>query len=426
MTVVGKASEALRERALRRMPGGVNSNVRLDAPPTFFAGGEGARLWDVDGREYVDYLLGQGPAFLGHANPAVVAAVGEACRTGMVFGAQHELEVVAAERICDALGWPDMVRLGMTGTETVQAAFRLARAVTGRTKLIRFEGQYHGWLDDVLIRFEPGPARPASAGQLDAALDPSITLPWNDLNAVAVALQRHPREVAAIITEPVMFNQGAIEPRPGFLEGLRELSRDAGALLIFDEVITGFRLALGGAAEVYGVTPDLAVYGKALAGGFPVAALAGPARLMARFGSAEVNHSGTFNASVMAAAAVVASIDALRADPPYERIAAHGRELMDGLRAAARAAGVPLRVQGPGVGFHASFAADGADPDAIEVHDLRGLQAVDADRYKRFARRLAEHGVWVAGRGIWYVSAAHGPRELEAALAAAERALQDA
>ena len=426
MTAVSSSSEALRARALRRMPGGVSSNVRLDAPGAFFARGAGARLWDVDGREYVDYLLGQGPAFLGHAHPAVVEAVTRACRDGMVFGAQHPAEVEAAERICDVLGWPDMVRLGMTGTETVQAAFRLARAVTGRRKLIRFEGQYHGWLDSVLIRFEPGPASPASAGQLREALDPSIVLPWNDLDAVQEAIDREGDAIAAIITEPVMFNQGAIEPRLGFLEGLRRLTRESGSLLIFDEVITGFRVALGGAVERYNVVPDLAVYGKALAGGFPVAALAGPGELMERFGSAEVNHSGTFNASVMAAAAVVASIDALVDDPPYDRAEAHGHALMDGLTRLGRAAGVPLRVQGPGVGFHASFASDGSDPGGIEVHDLRGLQALDAERYKRFARRLAENGVWVAARGVWYVSAAHGQAELYAALAAVERALEDA
>jgi glutamate-1-semialdehyde 2,1-aminomutase len=425
VTLLGsrETSEVLRERAARRMPGGVNSNVRLDAPPVFFARGQGAWLWDVDGRDYVDHLLGQGPAFLGHAHPGVVAAVADACRSGMVFGAQHPLEVEAAERICDALGWAEMVRLGMTGTETVQAAFRLARAVTGRSKVIRFEGHYHGWLDNVLTTFEPGPARPASAGQLPEALDPSIVLPWNDLDIVARALERHGDEVAAVVTEPMMLNQGAIEPAPGFLAGLKELCRDAGALLIFDEVITGFRLAFGGAAEHYGVTPDLAVYGKALAGGFPVAALAGPAETMERFGRGEVNHSGTFNANVMGAAAVVASIDALRADPPYERIGKYGTALMDGLRAAAAEAGVPLLLQGPGVAFHASFAPDGEDPGAIAVGDLRGLRVLDADRYKRFAVKLAEEGVWVAGRGVWYVSAAHGERELEVVLERAGRAL---
>ncbi|ADB49675.1 aspartate aminotransferase family protein [Conexibacter woesei] len=421
-----RAAADLRARALRVLPGGVNSNVRLDAPPVFFARGEGAWLWDVDGNDYVDHLLGQGPAFLGHAHPEVVARVAEACGTGMVFGAQHPLEVEAAELVRELVGWAEMVRLGMTGTETVQAAFRLARAVTGRTKIVRFEGQYHGWLDNVLIRFEPGPAQVATAGQPPSALADTIVLPWNDLGAVRAALELHGDDVAAIVTEPMMLNQGAIEPAPGFLAGLKELAADAGALLIFDEVITGFRLALGGAAERYGVTPDLAVYGKALAGGFPVAALAGSAELMERFGTAEVNHSGTFNACVMAAAAVVASLEALRDDPPYARVRAHGVALMDGLREAAAEAGVPLRLQGPGIAFHASFAPEGSTPDEIDVRDLRGLRTLDAARYQRFARALADAGVWVAGRGVWYVSAAHGERELDAALTRAAVALRGA
>ena len=232
-----------------------------------------------------------------------------------VYAAQHPLEVEAAEAICDALGWADMVRFNMTGTEAVQAAFRLARAVTGRKRIIRFEGQYHGWLDNVLIKFEPGPAQAASAGQLPEALEATIVVPWNDLDALRAALAEHRHDVAAVITEPMMLNQGAIEPKPGYLAGMKQLVAEAGALLIFDEVITGFRLALGGAAERFGVTPDLAIYGKAIAGGFPVSAIAGKAEFMQRFGTGEVNHSGTFNACVMAAAAVVASLRVLRCRP---------------------------------------------------------------------------------------------------------------
>lgn len=415
----------LRERAARRIPGGVNSNVRLDAPNTFFARGAGPRIYDVEGRDYIDYLLGQGPAFLGHAHPEVIASVSEALTTGMVYAAQHPLEVAAAEAICDALGWADMVRLNMTGTEAVQAAFRLARAVTGRKRIIRFEGQYHGWLDNVLIKFEPGPAQAASAGQLTEALEMTIVVPWNDLEALRLALAEHGPTVAAVITEPMMLNQGAIEPKPGYLEGMKQLVADAGALLIFDEVITGFRLALGGAAERFGVTPDLAIYGKALAGTFPVSAIAGKAEYMQRFGTGEVNHSGTFNACVMAAAAVVASIRVLRRDRPYERVAAYGVELMEGLRGIARDADVPMRIAGTGMAFHASFLKDGAPTD-LEVTDLRVLKTLDLERYRRFARTLAQSGIWVATRGIWYVSAAHGRHELDETLTRFRDAIQDA
>jgi glutamate-1-semialdehyde 2,1-aminomutase len=415
MTVFSTSAD-LRERAARRLPGGVNSNVRLDAPRIFFARGQGAWLWDVDGRDYVDYLLGQGPAFLGHAPERVQRAVAEACANGTVYGAQHALEVEAAERLCEALGWPEMVRFAMTGTEAVQAAIRLARAGTGRRRLVRFEGHYHGWLDNVLVAPEAGEAKPASAGQVHAALADSIVLPWNDLDVLIDALDHEGDEIAAVLMEPAMLNTGSIAPRPGYLEGVRALCSSRGIVLIFDEVITGFRLALGGAVERFGVIPDLAVYGKAMAGGWPVAAIAGSAELMERFGSGEVNHSGTFNGNVMAAAATIATLDVLRSDRPYERIEQIGARLMDELRTLADQASVALRLRGFPVAFHASV-GDG------DVHDLRGIQALDAAGYKRLAARLVDTGVWVAARGIWYVSAAHGERELEVTLERAERAL---
>jgi glutamate-1-semialdehyde 2,1-aminomutase len=416
--VVG--STQLRERAERRIPGGVNSNVRLDAPRIFFARGQGARLWDVDGRDYVDYLLGQGPAFLGHAPEPVLRAVAEACRNGNVFGAQHPLEVTAAERLCDLLAWPEMVRFGMTGTEMVQAAIRLARAATGRRRIVRFEGHYHGWLDNVLVAPEPGGAAPASAGQPAEALADSIVLPWNDLAALTELIEREGGDVCAVLMEPMMLNAGSIQPLPGYLEGVRRLCSRHGIPLVFDEVITGFRLALGGAAARFGTTPDLAVYGKAMAGGWPVAALAGRASLMELFGSGGVTHAGTFNANVMGVAATVATLEVLESEPPYDRIERIGSQLMDALRELAADASVPLRVRGLPVAFHASFGDDG------DVRDFRDLERLDASRYQRFAARLVEEGVWVAGRGIWYVSAAHGEGEVEVTVERARAALAGA
>ncbi|MGI5175117.1 aspartate aminotransferase family protein [Dactylosporangium sp. CA-152071] len=404
-------------RASRHLPGGVNSNVRLSAPPVFFSRAQGAWMWDVDGNDYVDYLLGQGPSFLGHANATVNQAVHDACGDGMLYGNSHVLEVEAAERICSALGWAEMVRLGLTGTESVQAALRLARAATGRRRFIRFEGHYHGWLDNVLV--DAAGTGPASAGQVGAQLADSVVLPWNDAEAVAAALAEHHGQIAALIMEPIMVNAGTIEPRPGYLQRVRELCTEHGVVLIFDEVISGFRVALGGAAARYGVTPDLATYGKAMAGGWPVAALAGHAHLMERFGTGEVNHSGTFNGSVMAAAAVVATIDLLTSDPPYERIAEHGTALMAGLLELADKHQVPLRVQGVPMAFHASFGP--REP----VTDHRELRNLDLARYARFAEVLAGYGVWVAGRGIWYVSAAHGPRELATTLERVDDALNE-
>jgi glutamate-1-semialdehyde 2,1-aminomutase len=406
-------SVELFERARHCIPGGVHSNVRLDAPPMYFTRGEGAWLWDVDGNDYVDYLLGQGPAFLGHAPPVVTAAVEQACRSGMVFGAQHPLEIEASELICGLVGWAEMVRFGTSGTEVVQAALRAARAATGRTLFIRFEGHYHGWLDNVLVSVAKNGARPASAGQPPEVLRESITVPWNDIGALEEVFDHRAGDIAAVLMEPMMINAGAIEPRPGYLEGVRKLCDDHGAVLIFDEVITGFRLGLGGATGRFGVTPDLATYGKALAGSWPVGALAGRRELMEPFGSGTVNHSGTFNANVMAMAAVTATLKQLRDEPPYEQIERIGGRLMKELGE------LGLRIQGTPMAFHATFA-----DDDIEVTDYRSLQQCDTDRYRRLARRLVDEGVWVATRGVWYVSAAHGDKEVEITVERASRAME--
>ena len=399
-------SVLLRERALRSIPGGVNSNIRLSAPQVFFARGSGARIWDVDGNEYVDYVLGQGPCFLGHAHPAVGQAVARACEEGMVFGAQHPLEVEAVESLLSAVGWAEQGRLGSTGTECVQAALRVARAATGRTKFVRFEGHYHGWLDNVLMAMDHGRVVPASEGQVAGHLSDSYVLPWNDGDALEALLRWAGSEIAAVMMEPMMINAGSIEPLPGYLQRVRELCDQHGVVLIFDEVITGFRLARGGAAARYGVSPDLATYGKAMAGGWPVAALLGRADLLAPVGSGAVNHSGTFNAAVMAAAAVVATQRALDADPPYEAIESYGTELMAGITKIGESHGLGLHVQGIGAAFHVSFGTGG------QVFDARELSRLDLARYAAFTHRLADHGLWVLGRGTWYVSAAHSGAEL--------------
>jgi glutamate-1-semialdehyde 2,1-aminomutase len=413
-------SEKLRSQAESLTPGGVHSNVRLAGPRRFFARGEGAWLWDVDGNDYVDHLLGQGPNFLGHAPRRVNEAVAQAVAKGSVFGAQHELEIAAGERFLTTVGWAERVRFGLSGTEMVQAALRLARAVTGRERFVRFEGHYHGWLDNVLLAMdEHHRPVPASEGQLAHHLDDAITLPWNDLDALTVALDEHGPTVAAVIMEPFMCNSGAIAPQAGYLATVRDACDRHGILLVFDEVITGFRLAPGGAAERFGVTPDLATYGKAMAGGWPVAALAGKAPLMDRL-AAGVTHAGTFNASVMACAAVDATLQVLQEDPPHDRVEKHGEKLMAGIRELGRDHDLPLRAQGLGMAFHVSFG------DGAAVTDARGLEQLDLPRYQRLASELVEGGIWVTGRGIWYVSAAHGDRELTEVLERFDAVLTDA
>ncbi|WP_129670116.1 aspartate aminotransferase family protein [Phytoactinopolyspora endophytica] len=411
-------SDELHHRARRHAPGGVHSNVRLAGPKVFIDYAKGAWLYSVDGQSYVDYLIGQGPNFLGHAPDYVLDAVDQASRRGLLYGGQHELEVQASELLCETLGWPEMVRFGVSGTESVQAALRVARAATGRTKVIRFEGHYHGWLDNVLTAPHDGAWGTASAGQLESHLDDFIVLPWNDEDMVASVFEHRGDTIAAVVMEPIMINTGVIEPNPGYLQSVRELCTSHGAVLIFDEVISGFRLGLGGAAERYGVTPDLATYGKAMAGGWPVSALAGRADMMERIGTGEVNHAGTFNGSVMAMAATAATLKQLRQRPPYADIDSHGTSLMDGLRKLGEAHGVPLRVEGLPAAFHMSF----GDAD---VTDFRSLQRLDLSRYAEFAEELVRHGIWVAPRGIWYVSASHGSVELDAALTRFEKTLTD-
>lgn len=413
-----KETRDLLARAASCLPGGVNSNVRKDCLPIVFERGQGAWLWDVDGHNYIDYLLGQGPAFLGHAHAKVVEAVERACRAGMLFGSRHPLEVEAAERVCDALKWPEMVRFGLTGTEMVQAALRLARAATGRRRFIRFEGHYHGWLDNVLIEIREGEAVAASNGQLTECVKQSIVLPWNDETALRAAFAESGDEIAAVIMEPMMLNTGGILAKPGYLQTARELCDEYSALLIFDEVITGFRLALGGCAERFGIHPDLGVYGKAMGGGYPVAALAGRREFMELFDTG-TNHSGTFNANVMSMAATVAALDVLSSPGVYDQVEAVGKRLMSGLADVAGSAGLPLHIQGLPMAFSASVGEQTAD-----FCDFRQYAARDAGAYVRLAESLGRNGVWVAGRGVWYVSIAHGDKEVEETLLRTEAAIK--
>lgn len=391
----------LTTRFAAAIPGGVNSNVRLEVADVIFTRGEGPRLWDVDGNQYLDYVLGQGPAFLGHAHPRMTSAVADAISRGMTYGAQSTVELAAAERILHTLGWADMVRIGMTSTETVQAALRVSRAATGRPLFLRFRGQYHGWLDNVLVSpMEPWPS-PASPGQVPQALDESVTIEWNDLAAVQEAFDAHPGRIAAIITEPVMLNAGSILPDPGFLEGLREIANREGAVLIFDETITGFRIDRRGAVGKFDVVPDLAVYGKAVAGGFPASVLAGRADLMSLFANG-VNHSGTFNANVLSCAAIAEAMAIMEEEPVHDRVVRTGTALIDGIRGLLAELDVKAQVRGLPAAFHLAF------DEERPVRCYRDLLHADAARYRSFAASTArDAGLWLALRGIWYVSASH-------------------
>ena len=364
-------SRELFGRASEVIPGGAGSSARTakfgwQPYPPFMAQGTGSRIRDVDGHEYVDYLLGLGPMILGHRHPVVTQAVADAITEyGTCFGLPYELEIEAARKVVDAVPGVEMVRFTNSGSEAVGSAIRIARACTGRRLLIRFEGHYHGWQDTVYwsnhvdpaaagpaSRPRPVPSGPGVPAELAATL---IVLTWNDAESFAAVMAEHGDQVAAVITEPAVFNTGCILPEPGYLELLRELTARHGALLIFDEVITGFRFARGGAQEYFGVTPDLTTMAKGLGGGFPVAAIGGSREVMSIIAEGRYSHSGTYNANVVACAAVSATMDLLAEPGLFERQRALGDRLMAELRSLAGAAGLPVIVEGLGTVFQIWF-----------------------------------------------------------------------
>ena len=424
-------SKKLLERCSKSLAGGVSSNVRAGAhpPPLFFERAYGSKIRDVDGNEYIDYMLGQGPLILGHSPAPILEAVREASEKGQLFGGQSELEIVLSEKLQKLIPCADLVRYSNSGSEIVQAALRLARAYTAREKYVKFEGHYHGWFDNVLVSVHPpldvaGPhkaphAVAGSKGQSRSVLDDVIVLPWNDLAVLEETLGRRADEIAAVIMEPIMCNTGCILPREGYLEGVQQVCRREGIVLVFDEIITGFRVGLSGAQGLYGVTPDLATFGKAMAGGFPVSCLAGKRELMEMIADGRVNHSGTFNSNVMAMAAALATVSRLEQAGVYEHLRKLGIRLRDGLRQVIDDAGIEGQVVGPGPAFHVGFS------DAAPIHDYRSfLRYNDMGRCQQFASLLLEEGVRSIPRGMWYLSTAHTERDIEFTLESAKSALQ--
>jgi glutamate-1-semialdehyde 2,1-aminomutase len=426
----GRSQDAY-SRACKFIPGGVSSNVRLEGEPfpLYFARASGSHVWDVDGTEYVDYVCGMGPIMLGHAHQAVIEAVKQQLDLGQVYGASHEKEAELAELICRLVPSAERVRLGTTGSEMVQTAMRLSRAATGRRLIVKFEGHYHGWLDGSLVSVHPpltqaGPRdRPRShlpsRGQPAGVLDDVVVLPWNDLEAVASFLDRRGGDVAGVILEPILCNSSVVIPRDGYLAGLRRLTERHGVVLIFDEVITGFRVALGGAQGRLGVTPDLTVLAKAIAGGFPLAALAGRADLMDELANG-VNHSGTYNGNTTAVAAGIATLNQLARDDGavYGVVERLGDELRAGIETMGREHDVQLRAQGLGMVFNTAFSRG-------PITDYRDFEAADTELALTFQRKLQDRRVRIVHRGTWFLCAAHTATDIEMTLAAADAALDD-
>lgn len=422
------ASKALLDRASRSIAGGVSSDARRMPNPLMVDHASGAELWDVDGNHYLDYVLGQGPNLLGHASSLVAEAASAQLRRGVAYAAQHPLEAEVAERMVAMVPCAELVRFNSVGSEAVHGALRLARGHTGRSKVIKFEGHYHGWLDPVLYSVHPDPAAagdrehpatvPGTIGQERGGQD-LVVLPWNDLDVVRQAFADHRDEIAAVICEPLLCNTGCISPEPGYLEGLRELTSDHGALLIFDEIITGFRVAPGGAQELLGVTPDLATFGKAMAGGMQLSALAGSAAVMSTIASGRVAHAGTFNShpvAMAAAAAVMETLDTHRAEiypPLHER----GKLLMDGIAAAATKHGVPMLVDGPGALFNTYITEQPA------VRNYREFAATDRATMGRWHELLLAEGISVVPRGLWFLSTTHTEEQIRQTLGVVEATL---
>ncbi len=423
-------SQRMFERSKKSLAGGVSSNVRAgkQPPPLFFERGQGCTIYDMDGHKYIDYVLGQGPLILGHSPPSVLEAVRKALEKGQLYAGQHEMEIVLSEKLQKLIPCAELVRYSNSGSEIVQAALRLARAYTGREKVIKFEGHYHGWFDNVLISVHPplesiGPleapnAVSGTAGQAKSALDDVIVLPWNNLEVFEDAVSKNEGEIAAVIMEPIMCNTGCILPKEGYLEGVQEVCNRNGIVLIFDEIITGFRLGLSGAQGHFGIIPDLATFGKAMAGGFPVGCLAGKRELMGLIAEGKVNHSGTFNSNVMAMAAALAVLSALENNEVYKDLYGLGTQLVQGLRELMEETGIETHLEGPGPMFHLGFT------DGEPFHDYRTFaKHNDTDKYHRFVEILLDEGVRVIPRGLWYLSTAHTEEDVEFTLEAVKSAL---
>jgi glutamate-1-semialdehyde 2,1-aminomutase len=420
------ASKKLFRRAKRAIPGGVNSPVRafgsVGAVPRFITRAEGCKMWDADGNAYIDYVGSWGPMILGHANSGVLRAVSRAMKRGTSYGAPTELEVELAEAVCKAVPGVELVRMVSSGTEATMSALRLARAATGRSRILKFEGCYHGHADGLLVGAGSGVATlgiPGSPGVPAAFAELTIQAPYNALDAAADAFERWGDDLAAVIVEPFAGNMGFIPPLPGFLEGLRDLCDRSGALLIFDEVITGFRAAFGGAQKLLGVAPDLTCLGKILGGGFPAAAYGGRRDLMRQMApDGPVYQAGTLSGNPLAMAAGLATLRRLARPGTYEALESKSRRLAEGLREIAGEAGVEFTASAVG-GILGFFFHPGP------VRNFEDAKRAHEGRFRRFFHSMLEQGVYLAPSPYEcaFLSLAHRRADIDATLAAAEVAM---
>ncbi len=418
------------ERSKKVLAGGVSSEFRKYSYPhaLFYSHGRGSRIFDVDGNEFIDFTLSQGPLILGHSHPDVLKAVEEYSDQGQLFAGQHLKEIELAEKLNKIIPSGELMRFCLDGSEAVQTAFRVSRAVTGRQKFLRFEGHYHGWLDNVCwgistpseqalgSRQNPN-VYPWTEGLPEESRNEFIILPWNDLELLKQTLEKRYKEIAAIITEPIMCNNGCILPEPGFLEGLRELCDRFGIALIFDEVITGFRIGLSGAQQYFGITPDISIFAKAMASGYPISAVVGKRKWMKVIEDSKVIQAGTMNSSNATVAAALATIVTLEKQDPYYRMFQLGKRLIDGIKEAAKSTDQNLLVQGPGPMFNTAFT------DKKVIKDYRDTLSCDRNKLRAFVAGMQEEHVRIIGRGLWYLSAVHTEKDVDTAIQAVHKAL---
>ncbi len=422
-------SEAMLAKAVQVIPGGVNSPVRacrsVGAEPVFIERAQGCHLWDADGVRYIDYIGSWGPMILGHGHPAVLDAIRKTLAKGTSFGAPTELEIELAQLIVDAVDSVQMVRMVNSGTEATMSAIRLARAVTGRDMIIKFDGCYHGHADSLLVDAGSGVATLAIAGSPGIPADfvkHTLSVPYNDIDTLRSTMERYGQKVACIIVEPVAGNMGLVPPRPGFLEALRSLCDDYGSILIFDEVMTGFRVAFGGAQSVYGIMPDLTCFGKIIGGGLPVGAYGGRRDLMQQVApEGPVYQAGTLSGNPLAMAAGIATLKELAKPGFYEKLDSSSEKLLQGLKQAARQAGIKVWAERAGSMLGLYFTPG-------PVTDFEEAKTSDLEFFARYYKAMRNKGIYLAPSQFeaLFVSAAHDQQVIEETVAAAGQAMKEA
>jgi glutamate-1-semialdehyde 2,1-aminomutase len=421
MNKYSKSAELL-ERAKKSLAGGVASEFRKYNHPhaLFYSHAMGSKIYDVDGNEYLDFTLSQGPMILGHNHPHVTKRVEDYAKLGQLYAGQHILEVELAEKLQKIIPSAELMRFCLDGSEAVQTAFRLARAKTGKNKFLRFEGHYHGWLDNVawglsapsveaMGDIEHPNIFPWSAGLAKNIEDEFIIIPWNNLDLLRKTIENNHSELAAIITEPIMCNNGCI----------RDLCTEFNITCIFDEVITGFRTALGGAQAYFGITPDLSIFAKAMASGYPISAIVGKKEWMNLIVESKVIHAGTMNSSCSTVAAALGTIEVLEKEGIYENIYHLGKKLMKGLEEIGKKYNTNLLVQGLGPMLHTGFT------DLKKVSDFRDVQSYDKVKLGKFVAGMHNEGIRIIGRGLWYISAIHTEDDIELALSKADKVISE-